>query len=68
MPNSNPTRWIESRKVEGNRLGVVRGSVLTSNRRFQKMGHFKILGLFLKTALYCRNDAYFLRDQRYWKT
>ena len=60
--------FLLSKKVAGNRFGIVRGSALTSNRRFQKMGHFKILGLFLKTALHCRNDAYFLRDQRYWQT
>ena len=45
---------------------IVRVSVATTNRRFQKMGHRKIVGMFLKTALNSWNEAYFLRDHQYW--
>lgn len=36
------------------------------NRRFRKMGHGKIVGMFLRTALNSRNQSYFLRDHKYW--
>ncbi|HVC89274.1 MAG TPA: hypothetical protein VND66_01510 [Acidobacteriaceae bacterium] len=49
------------------RFAVIPGEVMTSNRRFQKMGHMQIAGMFLKTALNSGNPDYFLRDHRYWE-
>lgn len=58
--------YLLSKKVRRSRFAVVRGRIHTTNRRFRKMGHVKIVSLFLKTALHTFNDSYFLRDQGYW--
>jgi len=58
--------YLLSQKVARNRFGIVAGSVLTTNRRFKKMGHFKLTWLFLSTALHTWNESYFLRDHKYW--
>ncbi len=60
--------YLLTRKVSLRRFSVLRGGVLTSNRRFQKMGHGRILYMFLKTALNSFNESYFLRDRGYWRT
>lgn len=59
--------YLLSKQVSPRRFGIVRGSVSTTNRRFQRMGHFKIVRMFLKTALNTWNENYFLRDHQYWK-
>lgn len=59
--------YLLSKQVSPRRFGVVRGHVLTSNRRFRKMGHWRIAKMFLKTALNTWNYNYFLRDRGYWK-
>lgn len=58
--------YLLSQKVDRSKFGIVSGHVHTTNRRFKKMGHSKIAGMFLKTALNTWNESYFLRDQRYW--
>ena len=58
--------YLLSKQVSPRHFGIVRGSVSTTNRRFQKMGHLKIVRLFLKTALNTWNESYFMRDQKYW--
>ena len=60
--------YLLSQKVDRSRFRVVPGRVLTTNRRFQKMGHFKLVRLFLKTALNTWNESYYLRDHHYWKS
>ena len=45
-----------------------RGGLYTTNRRFQKMGHFRVTKLFLTTALNFWNQDHFLRDHKYWAT
>jgi glycosyltransferase involved in cell wall biosynthesis len=55
-----------SKKVARSRFRVLSGGILTSNRRFAKMGHAQVVKLFLKTALNSWNEAYFARDQHYW--
>ncbi len=59
--------YLLSKQVSPRRFGVVRGHILTSNRRFRKMGHLRIARMFVKTALNSWNYQYFLRDQQYWK-
>ncbi len=59
--------YLLSKQVSPRRFGVVRGHILTTNRRFEKMGHWRIAGMFMKTALNSWNYQYFLRDQNYWK-
>ena len=58
--------YLLSKKVASRKFALIRGRVLTTNRRFQKMGHAKIIGMFLKTALNTFNEKYFLRDHKYW--
>ena len=60
--------YLLSKQVARNRFGIVRGGVYTTNRRFQKMGHFRVARLFLKTAINYWNENYFLRDHKYWQT
>ena len=60
--------YMLSQQVARNRFGIVRGGVYTTNRRFQKMGHFQVARLFLKTAANYWNENYFLRDHKYWQT
>jgi glycosyltransferase involved in cell wall biosynthesis len=55
-----------SQKVERKRFAIVRGGVYTTNRRFQRMGHLRVGWLFVKTAMNCWNEEYFLRDHKYW--
>jgi glycosyltransferase involved in cell wall biosynthesis len=58
--------YLLSQKVARKKFAIVRGRVLTTNRRFKKMGHFKLTRLFLNTALHTWNESYFLRDHKYW--
>ena len=58
--------YLLSQKVAPSRFGIVAGSVSTTNRRFMKMGHFKLVRLFLNTAVHTRNESFFLRDHKYW--
>jgi glycosyltransferase involved in cell wall biosynthesis len=58
--------YMLSKQVARNKFGIVRGSVMTTNRRFRKMGHFRIVRLFVRTALNTWNDSFFLRDHKYW--
>jgi len=55
-----------SQRVDRRRFAIVRGGVLTTNRRLQRMGHLRVGWLFLKTAMNCWNEKYFLRDHKYW--
>lgn len=58
--------YFLSKQVSPLRFGIVRGHVLTSNRRFKKMGHKKIARMFLNTAIHTFNVGYFRRDHGYW--
>jgi glycosyltransferase involved in cell wall biosynthesis len=58
--------YLLSKKCARRRFRVVRGRAYTTNRRFRNMGHTKIIGMFLKTALNSWNDNYFLKDNGYW--
>jgi len=59
--------YLLSKQISPRRFGIVRGRISTTNRRFQKMGHLKIVRMFLKTALNTWNESYFTRDHQYWK-
>jgi glycosyltransferase involved in cell wall biosynthesis len=58
--------YMLSQQVARSKFAIVRGGVYTTNRRFHKMGHFRVARLFLTTALNYRNKNYFLRDHKYW--
>ncbi len=59
--------YLLSKQVARSRFAVIGGGIVTSNRRFKKMGHARIAWMFLKTALNSHNKNYFLRDQGYWR-
>jgi glycosyltransferase involved in cell wall biosynthesis len=59
--------YLLSKGVARTRFRIVRGKVLTTNRRFQKLGHWRMVWMFFKTMLHSWNDRYFLRDQGYWE-
>jgi glycosyltransferase involved in cell wall biosynthesis len=58
--------YLLSQKVARKKFAILPGSVITTNRRFKKMGHARLVRLFLNTALHTRNESYFLRDHKYW--
>jgi glycosyltransferase involved in cell wall biosynthesis len=58
--------YLLSKQVPRSRFGIVRGGVYTTNRRFQKMGHFRVAQLFLRTAFHHSDQNFFLRDHKYW--
>ena len=60
--------YLLSKQVARRKFGIVRGGVYTTNRRFQKMGHFRVIWLFLFTAMNFWNPSHFLRDHKYWQT
>ncbi len=59
--------YLLTKQVARQRFAVIPGAVMTSNRRFRKMGRLRIAGMFFLTALNSGNPSYFLRDQGYWK-
>ena len=58
--------YLLSKKVSRLRFRIVRGRVLTTNRRFRKLGHLRMIRMFFKTMLHTWDEAYFLEDQGYW--
>ena len=58
--------YLLSKSVARLRFRIVRGRVLTTNRRFQKLGHWTMVWMFVKTMMHSWDDGYFLRDQGYW--
>lgn len=60
--------YLLSQKVKPGKFGIVSGSVGTTNRRFKKMGHLKLVRMFLNTALHTDRESYFLRDHKYWRS
>lgn len=59
--------YLLSKGVARARFRIVRGGVLTTNRRFRKLGHGRMVWMFFKTMLHSWNDKYFLKDQGYWE-
>jgi GT2 family glycosyltransferase len=58
-----------TQQISRSRFRVVRGGVYSTNRRFKRMGHWKIARFFLATAMNHNNPAYF-RDKKhatYWE-
>ena len=58
--------YLLSKGVKRSKFRIVRGRVLTTNRRFRKLGHGKMIWMFFKTMLHTWDDEYFLEDQGYW--
>jgi glycosyltransferase involved in cell wall biosynthesis len=60
--------YLLSKQVKSWRFAILRGRVMTTNRRFKKMGHLKIIWMFFWTVLNSFNKQHFLRDHGYWQT
>jgi glycosyltransferase involved in cell wall biosynthesis len=58
--------YLLSKGVAQKRFRIVRGRVLTTNRRFLKLGHGRMVWMFFKTMMHTWDEEYFLRDQGYW--
>ncbi len=58
--------YLLSKGVAGRASGLSAGKIWTTNRRFQKLGHGRMVWMFFKTMMHSWNDKYFLRDQGYW--
>jgi glycosyltransferase involved in cell wall biosynthesis len=60
--------YLLTKQVPIWRFGIVRGRVMTSARRFRKVGRIRMIRLFVSTMLNTFNPSYFLQDQNYWTT
>jgi glycosyltransferase involved in cell wall biosynthesis len=58
--------YLLSKGVARNKFRIVKGKVLTTNRRFQKLGHGRMVFLFFQTMMHSWDEEYFLRDRNYW--
>jgi glycosyltransferase involved in cell wall biosynthesis len=59
--------YLLSKRVSNWHFGILHGRIYTTNRRFVRMGHWKIMRLFMTTMLNTWNKNYFLRDHAYWQ-
>src|SRR5258708_29292036 len=57
--------YLLSKGVARIRFRIVRGRVLTTNRRFQRLGHWTRVRMFFRTMLQTDDEEYFLHDQGY---
>jgi glycosyltransferase involved in cell wall biosynthesis len=60
--------YLLSKQIKSRRFGILPGRVMTTNRRFKKMGHLKIIWMFFWTVLNSFNKQHFLRDHGYWQS
>jgi len=60
--------YLLRKQVKSRKFGILPGRVMTTNRRFKKMGHMKIIWMFFWTVLNSFNKQHFLRDHGYWQT
>jgi glycosyltransferase involved in cell wall biosynthesis len=58
--------YLLSKGVATSRFRIVRGRVLTTNRRFKKLGYGRMVFMFFQTMIHSWDDEYFLRDRGYW--
>jgi len=58
--------YLLTKRVSILRFSVLRGEVFTSNRRFRKVGHWRMVSLFFKTMINTWNTEHFEKDHGYW--
>ena len=58
--------YLLSKKVARSRFRIVRGRVITTSRRFRKLGHGRMVWMFFRTMMHSWDEGYFLRDHGYW--
>ena len=55
-----------SKKLRKKEFDIVPGHILTTNRRFKKIGYLKVALSFIKGAINSNNKKYFYKDNGYW--
>jgi glycosyltransferase involved in cell wall biosynthesis len=58
--------FLLTKQVSTLRFSVLDGAIYTSNRRFHRTGHGRMVFLFFWTLLNSRRQSYFYRDHGYW--
>jgi glycosyltransferase involved in cell wall biosynthesis len=58
--------FLLTKQVSTLRFSVLDGAIYTSNRRFHRTGHARMVFLFFWTLLNSRNRRHFKRDHGYW--
>lgn len=58
--------YLLSKDVPRSRFRIVKGKVFTTNRRFKKLGHGRMVFMFFQTMMHSWDEEYFLRDRNYW--
>lgn len=59
--------FLLTKQISQLRFSVLRGEVYTSNRRFRRTGHGRMVLLFFWTLFNSCNQRHFQRDHGYWK-
>ncbi|SEB65587.1 Glycosyl transferase family 2 [Terriglobus roseus] len=59
--------FLLTKQISPLRFSVLQGEVHTSNRRFRRTGHARMVFLFFWTLLNSSNRSHFERDHGYWK-
>jgi glycosyltransferase involved in cell wall biosynthesis len=59
--------FLLTKQVSILRFAVLDAAIYTSNRRFNRTGHGRMVFLFFWTLLNSRRQSYFHRDHGYWK-
>lgn len=59
--------YFLTKQIPKNKFAVASSFLLTSNRRFKKMGYWNIIKLTFLSALNTKNDSFFYKDKGYWK-
>lgn len=59
--------FVLTKQISPLRFAVLRGELYTSNRRFRRTGHGRMVVLFFWTLINSRNRRHFQRDHGYWK-
>jgi len=59
--------FLLTKQVSPLRFSVLNGAIYTSNRRFKRTGHGRMVFLFFWTLLNSRNRRHFENDHGYWE-
>ncbi len=58
--------FLLTKQISPLRFSILKGEIFTSNRRFRRTGHGRMIFLFFWTLFNSRNQRYFQRDHGYW--
>ena len=58
--------YLLSKKVKKDKFGIINKSIYTDDRRFRKMGYFKMIPYIFKNIVNRNNYDFFKKDINYW--